>query len=250
MATFSRIKVWVSNEVLTAADLNAEFDNIITNMAPLGIEDASQNVAAMQSSVSPGGLGSESPATSLLGELQRLRYVIQRIVKLDLTKFWYETPIADLSAGGIPTAALADGSVTRVKQEALGPQVATVVSFSTNSGSFVDVTGLTVNITTSGRPVVCQLVPDAASGSIDIQDSSDIAGGIIRILRGISSVGVFPITINTTGVSNSYIELPPSFVNTLDINGLGAGTYTYKVQALTISGTINFDNVSFVVYET
>lgn len=130
MATFSRIKVWVSNEVLTAADLNAEFDNIITNMAPLGIEDASANVAAMQSSVSPGGLGSESLATSLLGELQRLRYVIQRIVKLDLTKFWYETPIADLSAGGIPTAALADGSVTRVKQAALGQQIASVTGSS------------------------------------------------------------------------------------------------------------------------
>ena len=31
MATYSRVKTWSSNETLTSSDLNAEFNNIITN---------------------------------------------------------------------------------------------------------------------------------------------------------------------------------------------------------------------------
>jgi len=33
-ATFSRVKTWSASETLTASDLNAEFDNILNNLAP------------------------------------------------------------------------------------------------------------------------------------------------------------------------------------------------------------------------
>ena len=37
-ATFSRVKTWIA-EVLTASDLNAEFDNILNNLLPAGVDD-------------------------------------------------------------------------------------------------------------------------------------------------------------------------------------------------------------------
>ena len=48
-ATFSRAKDWVDQEVLTAADLNAEFNNILNNLDPAGIDDYSLSLSQMQS---------------------------------------------------------------------------------------------------------------------------------------------------------------------------------------------------------
>ena len=38
---FSRIKTWIKDEVIKASDLNAEFNNIITNLQPTKIDDYS-----------------------------------------------------------------------------------------------------------------------------------------------------------------------------------------------------------------
>ena len=65
---FSRAKVWGSTEVVKAADLNAEFDNVITNFIPSKIDDYSQNVAEMQKKTDPGELGTESLATTMAAE--------------------------------------------------------------------------------------------------------------------------------------------------------------------------------------
>lgn len=112
MAVYSRIKNWVSNEVLTAADLNAEFNNILTNAQPSGIEDYSADVSTMQSTTDPGGVGSESLATTLAGEIQRLRYAIKRIVG---GAQWYSTPSFDLTNASIGTANIANNAVTTAK---------------------------------------------------------------------------------------------------------------------------------------
>jgi hypothetical protein len=87
-ATFSRVKTWIA-EILTASDLNAEFDNILNNLLPAGIDDQSTNVAAMQATTDPYPGGSEVLATDLAGELQRLRYVIGQ---LTTTTEWYIFP--------------------------------------------------------------------------------------------------------------------------------------------------------------
>lgn len=94
-ATFSRIKVWVSGEILTASDLNGEIDNLINNLDPAGIDDASADLAAMRAIVDPGEVGSESLATSLEGEIHRIRNIIKEITG---EAQWYVTPAADLTA--------------------------------------------------------------------------------------------------------------------------------------------------------
>lgn len=100
--TFSRVKTWSTGETLTASDLNAEFDNIITYMTPAGVDDASTDATAMQATTDPYPAASPSLATSLLGELQRIRYVLQQITG---ETYWYvdpDTTIAALNQGQNP----------------------------------------------------------------------------------------------------------------------------------------------------
>lgn len=88
-STYSRVKTWGA-EVLTYSDLNAEFDNILTNLTPAGVDDESTNAAAMQTTADPYPAASPSLATSLQGEIQRLRYIVQQITGMS---YWYVDPV-------------------------------------------------------------------------------------------------------------------------------------------------------------
>ena len=89
-ATFSRIKNWTT-EVLSNTDLNAEIDNILDNLGPAGVDDYSTTTTQMRITTDPGEVGSESLATSLAGELERLRFAIKEIKGSDATQ-WYSSP--------------------------------------------------------------------------------------------------------------------------------------------------------------
>lgn len=93
-ANFSRVKTWGA-EVLTYSDLNAEFDNILTNLTPSGIDDESSDAAAMQATTDPYPAGVASLATSLQGEIQRLRYILSQITG---ETYWYIDPDVTLAA--------------------------------------------------------------------------------------------------------------------------------------------------------
>lgn len=113
-ATFSRLKSWIA-ERLTYADLNAEIDNVLDNLDPDGIDDYSQNSTQMRIQTNPGDVGSESLASSLAGEVERLRYVISRLTG---ETYWYEAPestISDLVAAmgtGLPSYRIVSGRTT------------------------------------------------------------------------------------------------------------------------------------------
>jgi microcystin-dependent protein len=92
-------------EVLTFADLNAEFNNILTNLTPAGVDDASTNAAAMQTTADPYPGGVASLPTSLEGELQRIRYLLAQITG---EANWYVDPDVTLAA----VAAAAAGYLT------------------------------------------------------------------------------------------------------------------------------------------
>ena len=79
--------------VLTAAIYNADHVNHITNQNPTMTGAYSDNVGQYQSVVDPGGVGSESLAGNLAGELERLRFAIKRITG---KAQWYVAPAANL----------------------------------------------------------------------------------------------------------------------------------------------------------
>ena len=62
---------------LTAVIYNFDHQNHIDNGIPAQLDDYSTNATEMQSTVSPGTVGGESLATTLAGELERLRYVLK-----------------------------------------------------------------------------------------------------------------------------------------------------------------------------
>ena len=95
--TWSRVKTWSAAETLTAADLNAEFDNVLAESDPDGIDDASTDAAAMNTTADPYPAAA-SLATNLREEIHRLRYVIKQITG---EAQWYIDPdfaISDVTA--------------------------------------------------------------------------------------------------------------------------------------------------------
>lgn len=92
-ATFSRVKTWGA-EFLTYSDLNAEFDNILTNLTPAGVDDCSANDTAAQATSNPYPGSSLSKATSLQEEIRQLRYQIQQITG---KTYWYQPPDASIA---------------------------------------------------------------------------------------------------------------------------------------------------------
>lgn len=99
---FSKVKTVIDGDVITASDRNAEFDNIIAKFEPQYMDDISASAGAMQTQSDPYPAGSESLATSLEGELHRIRYQIAAITG---ETYWYIDP--DKSIANIVTDATA-----------------------------------------------------------------------------------------------------------------------------------------------
>lgn len=93
-ATWSFSHTYVAGNVLTAAQLNTTQSDVINNFTPAGLDDASVNTAAMKVVADPGEVGTESLATSLEGEIQRLRNIIKEITG---EAQWYVTPDTNIA---------------------------------------------------------------------------------------------------------------------------------------------------------
>ena len=116
-----------------------------------------------------------------------------------------------------------DGGITRAKL-ATGFQQKTASSsgsFSTGSGTYVDVTNLSVTITTNGLPVLLMLT-QGGSGSNSYIGNTGSGTAYFRIDRGGSN-------ITQAELKGAGINIPPGAICSIDTPT--AGTYTYKVQA-------------------
>jgi hypothetical protein len=116
-------------------------------------------------------------------------------------------------------------------------------TFSTSSTSLVDVTNLSVTITTSGRPVFVGLISDGTGSStsashLRIVDpgSQTHTLGYFALLRDSTQIAYTDIQTQVQSVSTTLaLHLPPSSVFAVD--AVAAGTYTYKMQVAGESGT-------------
>lgn len=87
MAGFTRTKDYADGDTLTAADWTGELDNIIINLYPAMIDDESASATAMRATADPYPSSVASLATTLQGEIQRLRYILAQITG---QTYWYE----------------------------------------------------------------------------------------------------------------------------------------------------------------
>lgn len=179
---YSRIKTWGTTDTLTAADLNAEFDNVLTNFIPQMMSGYSANAAQMQIQTSPGALGSESLATSLSGELERLRFVLSEITG---QTYWYQAPVISLSQLN-----------SALGSAALQNKIAS---------------GLTTGATGSLQPIF--LLPDGSAAKVTLKGSGtnfvySIAGASYTINTDVAITGLTlaPSSSNTAAVSDTAMS--------------------------------------------
>jgi hypothetical protein len=138
-----------------------------------------------------------------------------------------------MTGGGVVSAS----TLSRSMLPSVGQQVSSSCgAFSTASATFVDVTNLTVTITTSGRPVLVIMQPDGSGATPGIT-SAGSGGGVttsfLQILRGATPISAVEIGL-VAGAAGVSTIVPPSW-SFIDV--VGAGTYTYKVQAKRLEAT-------------
>jgi hypothetical protein len=115
---------------VTYSDLNAEFDNVLNNFEPLMLNDYSTNVTQMQVVTDPGEVGTESLATTLAGELARLRNMLKEITG---KTHWYESPANSLAS--LSTAVgggIADNRIVSCRKRTASSQSIALVPHGTN----------------------------------------------------------------------------------------------------------------------
>jgi len=177
-ATFSRVKNWTALENLTDTDLDAEFDNFITNFVPAGMDDYSASTAQMKLQTTPGALGTESLATSLAGELERIRFVLKRILG---NTYWYEAPALSID------------------------EIDTLVSL---GNTIPDSRIISGRIRGSGSNQPVFLVPHGAAATVTLK------GATTNFVASIDGTA----TTITTDITSTGLSLPASSTNTCLIN--------------------------------
>lgn len=124
--------------------------------------------------------------------------------------------------------------------------------FSTNSTVAVNVTNLSVTITTAGRPVFIGMVSSAGGNDTDplnrtclsLQEIST-GNAYVHIKRGATDVAVYFMRA-TSGTDNQYSPTAPFVIDTPV-----AGTYTYTVTTFTTtnSNTMVVNYYKLIAYE-
>lgn len=141
----------------------------------------------------------------------------------------------------------ADGSVTKAKLSASNHVISSSSgSFTTTSTSAVDVTNLSVTITSSGRPVCIAL----SGGTLSSSSTSTTPVSYIEVVRGGSVLDTTRLQYNVSSAfSTAAIIIPASSLSYFDVQA--AGTYTYKIRvySFTSGTTTNVDNAKLVAYE-
>lgn len=160
------------------------------------------------------------------------------------------------SSGNI--AATVDYPLTRAAMAPVGQQLSSSCgAFTSTSGSYVDVTNLTVSLTTTGRPVFIGVTADGTNNESDWIASAStsstiaLAKSYCQILEGATPIKVNTLTssfLSGATIDNPLISAPTSTIWHMYVPS--AGTYTYKIQVKSTVGTnTNFKYSKLIAYE-
>lgn len=135
--------------------------------------------------------------------------------------------------------------ISQKNMDAVGQQVSSSSgSFSTTSASFTVATNLSVNLTTTGRPVMLMLIPDGSStSSIGCQGSGGSRGVEFAWFRDSNQ-----LTDALFFTGGNDISIPQGAVNFIDFPGAGNFLYTLQVLAHS-SSTVVVQSCKIVAYE-
>lgn len=161
----------------------------------------------------------------------------------------------NISATGVMTSAqvstnqIADLSVTRAKQAAVGQASATVAAYSNATTSFTTIATIAGFVST-GRPIVVCATPTAGSiGQVIL--AADIGVDIYATIRIAVSGSASATYDSEIGFTTSGGILPASSIG-LFYPG-AAGTYTFTIRGALITDTsgrlLNINNITIYAYE-
>lgn len=137
---------------------------------------------------------------------------------------------AQIANAAVGSTQIAANGVARSNLVAVGQQLSSSCStFTTASATLVDVTNLTVTITTTGRPVMLFMLSDGSGSSAQISATAT-SGGLVTFKRDTTEVARYFMQANTGD---------PRIPGIMFVDPVGAGTYTYKVQALAGGGGLS-----------
>lgn len=160
------------------------------------------------------------------------------------------TQIANLA---VTTGKIANNAVTRDKLAALGQQTSGNSStFSSTSTTLVDITNLSVTLTTTGRPVmlILQSFPNGTSADVSISNSSS-TNATATLCWSVGGVDTAFHLLGTTAAGNGANAIALTLPAALSqIVFPSAGSTTFKLRTRVIAGTtISVSNCQIVAYE-
>jgi hypothetical protein len=174
-------------------------------------------------------------------------------IYVDASTLEVSSNVLQIKDSGVVTAKIADANVTRAKLEAVGQQTSSNSgTFTTTSTSYVDVTNLSVTITTTGRLVFIGMISDttesSGTGIVKVFDTASLAGGVVSIVRGSTGIAFYNMYTRATGAT--YVESNTPCGGICTFNAPAAGTYTYKISIKADSGSsIQVQNCRLIAYE-
>lgn len=166
-----------------------------------------------------------------------------------------------LASNAVTTAKITDQNVTQAKIAFRGASAtagvgdvgisATLSSFTTSSTSFVDVTNLTLDLTTLGNPIYMQLVSQGGANDTFIKGTRSATTGTISVylqfLADGVAIGRFLFQQPNSTTSDALFITPT--LSAMYVSA-SATTYTIKLQAAVDSGsTVQLDKLQLIAYE-
>lgn len=173
------------------------------------------------------------------------------------TSFLTITSAGVIAAGpsetaGITNAMLA-GSISKNKLAPLGQDSAAILNHGL-TGSWADITGLDVTLTTTGRPVMVMLQPvtfDTTLGTFEYESTSPLSPALIDLrceLTGASNYEAgYARFGGTTPGSGATALVSPSVYSAVFTPA--AGTTTFQMQGRVTAGQCSLDNIQMVAFE-
>lgn len=142
----------------------------------------------------------------------------------------------------VTTDKIADAAVTQAKRAPLGEQISPssgAYSFN-NVASYVDITNLSVSITTTGRPVMVGLIPAAYDDFLAANINVNVGGFQLRYTVDSTPLANFVVT------GQGYKPLGQFFTV---LTGISSGLHTIKAQARSPSANTEIYNLKLIAFE-